>query len=214
MRGRHWYLAGAVCGIAAAAGILAARVAATAAPVVPEEEPQLREPETVFIAMVGVPGGDSLRAAGTAILTGEDDHGRDDAMIRRSEVGERVLVPQEWTDADVELLARLLWSSPLRNEDLKRQLIWVVLNRVDDERLMFPATIAENVNRREFTFYDKRAYLSETNLRIAREELERWTRVLSGIEERPVPEGYVYLRFYGDNNRMIYLMKEPGGEAL
>ena len=197
MRGRHWYLAGAVCGIAAAAGILAARVAATAAPVVPEEEPQLREPETVFIAM-------AARESDAEILPVEY------VPAERP----RILVPQEWTDADVELLARLLWSSPLRHEDMKRQLIWVVLNRVDDERMMFPATIAENVNRREFTFYDRKAYLSETNLRIAREELQRWTRVLSGIEERPVPEGYVYLRFYGDNNRMICLMKEPGGEAL
>ena len=126
----------------------------------------------------------------------------------------RQLVPSEWDESDVELLARLLWSSPLRNEDAKRQLVWCVLNRVDDERPMFPRTIAGNVTRKEFTFFDKRAYLSETNLRIAREELERWTRVLSGIEERPVPEGYVYLRFAGDGNRMIYLMKEIGGEAL
>ena len=126
----------------------------------------------------------------------------------------RQLVPQEWDESDVELLARLLWSSPLRNEDAKRQLVWVVLNRVDDERPMFARTIAGNVTRKEFTFFDRRAYLSETNLRIAREELERWTLVLSGIEERPVPEGYVYIRFAGDNNRMIYLMKEVGGEAL
>lgn len=126
----------------------------------------------------------------------------------------RQLVPQEWDENDVELLARLLWSSPLRNEDAKRQLVWCVLNRVDDERPMFPRTIAGNVTRKEFTFFDRKAYLSETNLRIAREELTRWTRVLSGIEERPVPEGYVYLRFAGDNNRMIYLMKEVGGDAL
>ena len=120
-------------------------------------------------------------------------------------------VPDEWTEDDVDLLARLLWSSPLRNEDAKRQLVWCVLNRVDDERPMFPRTIAGNVTRKEFTFFDRKAFLSETNLRIAREELERWTRVLSGIEERPVPEGYVYLRFVGDNNRLIDLTKEIGG---
>lgn len=194
-KGARLFLIGAAsAAITTAAWMAGSCTAADAVPVLPAEEWIQREPETVMMWIVPAEAADPI--------------------VYVPAVRERILVPQEWTDADVELLARLLWSSPLRHEDMKRQIIWVVLNRVDDERMIFPATIAENVNRREFTFYDRKAYLSETNLRIAREELERWTRVLSGIEERPVPEGYVYLRFAGDNNRMIYLMKEPGGEAL
>ena len=190
---------GAVAGIAAAAGILAGScTGSAAAPVIdPDPVEWIQQPETVSFTMVS------------------EAHIGPVAVVTAGAVpAARQPVPQEWDESDVELLARLLWSSPLRNEDAKRQLVWCVLNRVDDERPMFPRTIAGNVTRKEFTFFDKRAYLSETNLRIAREELERWTRVLSGIEERPVPEGYVYIRFAGDNNRMIYLMKEVGGEAL
>ncbi len=126
----------------------------------------------------------------------------------------RRTIVREWTDEDAQILARLLWSSPLRNEDYKRQLCWLIFNRCDDEGPLFGLTIRENVNRNEFTFYDRKAYVSDTNLRIAREELERWTRVLAGLEERPVPEGYVYLRFLGDNNRLLELTKTIGGEAL
>ena len=192
---------GAIAGIAAAAWILAGSCTGSAAAPVIDPDPvewiQAWEPETVSFTMVS------------------EAHIGPVAVVTAGAVpAARQLVPQEWDESDVELLARLLWSSPLRNEDAKRQLVWCVLNRVDDERPMFPRTIAGNVTRKEFTFYDRRAYLSETNLRIVRKELERWTRVLSGIEERPVPEGYVYLRFYGDNNRMIDLTKEIGGDAL
>lgn len=226
MDGRKWYAIGVVAGIAAAAGILAGSCTGSAAAPAVDPDPvewirEVWEPETVSFTMVSeahispedLSGGQIFRAGHEASSADGSDHGRYDAVIRRSEVG-ATMVPAEWDESDVELLARLLWSSPLRNEDAKRQLIWCVLNRVDDERPIFASTIAGNVNRKEFTFYDRKAYLSETNLRVAREELERWTRVLSGIEERPVPEGYVYLRFAGDNNRMVYLMKEIGGEAL
>lgn len=239
MKNWRFYALGAWCAAAAAAGILAGSCGGSAA--VPEVENNLPAPanwypETVSFAIVSGAqlsleersGGPVLRATDGATLANEDACGRNDAVSGRSEVAEYAaavgergafpasvrIVPDEWTDEDVELLARLLWSSPLRNEDAKRQLVWVVLNRVDDERPVFARTIAGNVTRKEFTFFDRKAYVSETNARIAREELERWTRVLSGLEERPVPEGYVYLRFAGDGNRMIYLMREIGGEAL
>ena len=202
-KGERLLLIGAAsAAIAAAAGIFAGSCTGSAAAPVIDPDPvewiqQEWEPETVCFRMA------------------EQAHIGPVAVVTAGAVpAARQLVPQEWDETDVELLARLLWSSPLRNEDAKRQLVWCVLNRVDDERPMFPRTIAGNVTRKEFTFYDRKAYLSETNLRIARDELERWTRVLSGIEERPVPEGYVYLRFAGDNNRMIDLMKEIGGDAL
>lgn len=198
MSGRRWFLTGVLAAMAAAGAYAA--LAAEPVPIVQDPVEWIQqewEPETVCFRMA------------------EQAHIGPVAVVTAGAVpAARQLVPDEWTQDDVELLARLLWSSPLRNEDAKRQLVWCVLNRVDDERPMFARTIAGNVTKKEFTFYDKRAYLSETNLRIAREELGRWTRVLSGTEERPVPEGYVYLRFAGDNNRMIYLMREIGGEAL
>lgn len=202
-KGARLFLIGAAsAAITTGAWILAGSCGGSAAApeVVPDPVEWIREewePETVCFRMA-----EQAHIGPVAVVTAGDV-----PAVRQ-------LVPAEWDESDVELLARLLWSSPLRSEDAKRQLVWVVLNRVDDERPMFPRTIAGNVTRKEFTFYDRRAYLSETNLRIAREELERWTRVLSGIEDRPVPEGYVYLRFYGDNNRLIDLTKEIGGDAL
>lgn len=102
-------------------------------------------------------------------------------------------------EKDAEILARLLWSSPLTNEDEKRGLCWLVFNRIDDERLgLFGSTIESVVIRREFTFYDSKAYLSETNLRIAREELRRWNLYLIGaVKERYLDADYLYAAFTG-----------------
>ena len=114
-------------------------------------------------------------------------------------------------EEDAELLARLLWSSPLTNEDDKRRLCWLVFNRIDDEGPLFGLTVSDVVIRREFTFLDYKAHLSETNLRIAREELSRWTASLMGITvERPIPEGYVYTAFDGHT---VEFFRQIGGEA-
>ena len=104
----------------------------------------------------------------------------------------------EVNEDEVEILARLLWSSPLTNETDKRKLCWLVFNRVDDESLLFGGCVSDVVIKREFTFMDHKAYLSETNLRIARDELARWTAERMGIPvERPLEAGYLYLRFDG-----------------
>jgi hypothetical protein len=103
------------------------------------------------------------------------------------------------SETDVEILARLLWSSPLTNETDKRNLCWLVFNRIDDETYgLFGSTIETVVIRREFTFYDSKAYLSETNLRIAREELRRWNLYLIGaVKERLLDADYLYAAFNG-----------------
>lgn len=107
---------------------------------------------------------------------------------------------------DAEILARLLWSSPLTNEDDKRSLCWLVFNRIDDESLLFGLTVSDVVIKREFTFFDHRAHLSETNLRIARDELARWTAERMGIPvERPLEAEYLYLRF---NGHSVTFLKE------
>lgn len=102
------------------------------------------------------------------------------------------------SESDATILARLLWSSPLTNEDDKRKLCWLVFNRVDDESSLFGATVESVVIRREFPFYDGKAYLSETNLRIAREELRRWALHLIGaVKERYLDADYLYAAFNG-----------------
>lgn len=115
------------------------------------------------------------------------------------------------SEADAEILAKLLWSSPLTNEDEKRQLCWLVFNRIDDERYgLFGSTVDTVVIRREFTFYDAKAHLSDTNLRIAREELRRWSLYLLGaVKERLLPQEYVFASFSGHSVRFY---AEIGGE--
>lgn len=103
-------------------------------------------------------------------------------------------------EQDVAILARLLWSSPLENEDDKRRLCWLVFNRIDDESSLFGASIETVVIRREFPWYDRKAYLSETNTRIAAEELRRWNLYLIGaVKERYMDAGYLYAAFDGHN---------------
>lgn len=112
---------------------------------------------------------------------------------------------------DAEILAKLLWSSPLENEDEKRLLCWLVFNRIDDERYgIFGATVDTVVIRREFTWYDRKAYISETNIRIAMEELRRWQLYLIGaVKERLLPSEYVYAGFNGHH---VQFYDQIGGE--
>lgn len=118
-------------------------------------------------------------------------------------------------EADVETLARLLWSSPLRDEEAKETLLWVVLNRVDDQSGLFGDSILEAVSVSEFSFYDDDAHLSEANLTIARDVLDAWKSRKEGCWiGRHVPANGLYIRFIGEHNRAIEITAEPGGEAL
>ena len=116
---------------------------------------------------------------------------------------------------EVNILARLLWSSPLAHEDYKRQLCWVVFNRIEDEGPLFGRTISQVVIPEEFAFYDRHAHVSETNERIAREELNRWLSSLDGgYVERPIPREGLYIRFAGSGNRQLEVTAIRGGDAL
>lgn len=116
---------------------------------------------------------------------------------------------------DLEILARLLWSSPLRDEEAKRTLLWVVMNRVSDESGQFGDTIKSVVTKNEFSFYDRKAHLSETNLRIAQEVMDEWLSNEYGFYiGSHVPFNGLYIRFVGENNRGIEVTAERGGEAL
>ena len=117
--------------------------------------------------------------------------------------------------ADVETLARLLWSSPLRGEEQKTALLWVALNRVDDQSGLFGDSISEVVTKSEFSFFDKRAHLSDENLSIARDVLNAWKSRKEGCYiGRHVPANGLYIRFMGESNREIEITAEPGGNAL
>lgn len=116
---------------------------------------------------------------------------------------------------DIKRLARLLWSSPLRDEAQKEALLWVVLNRVDDETDTFGDSIESVVTTNEFSFYDAEAHLSEENLRIAQEVMDAWQSEAYGFYVGPhVPKNGLYIRFVGENNRQIEVTAERGGEAL
>lgn len=117
--------------------------------------------------------------------------------------------------SDVKILARLLWSSPLRDESSKIKLIWCVLNRVTDDTGRFGDSIQECVNKTEFTFFDKHARVSDRNKAIVERELTRWMAYKDGygIGYHPSTKG-VFCRFTGEYNRKIELMSDPYGKAL
>lgn len=119
-----------------------------------------------------------------------------------------------FNQSDVNILAEFLWKSPLRSEHTKRELLWVVFNRIDDDSELFGNTIEEVCrNKREFTFMESHRYkLSDENLRIAREELQRWMsqRLGSYIGEHHVG---VYCSFVGEHNRSIEVYDKNWGKV-
>lgn len=118
-------------------------------------------------------------------------------------------------EKEVDILARLLWSSPLRSRAAKETLLWVVLNRVDDISGAFGNTIETVVIKSEFTFYDRKAHLSDKNKEIATDIMQKWKAEKDGYYiGRRVPRDALYIRFEGENNRDISVTSVPGAVAL
>lgn len=107
---------------------------------------------------------------------------------------------------EVEALAEFLWKSPLRYDSTKRELLWIVFNRIDDDSGLFADTIEEVCrNKREFTFMTAHRYtLSQENLKIVREEMNKWLSLKDGkwVGDH-LPRTAVYFSFGGDRNRHI-----------
>lgn len=107
---------------------------------------------------------------------------------------------------DVEKIARLLWSSPLRAECYKKELVWVVMNRAayGDP---FGTSIQDCINKHEFSFFDSHAHRSEENMRIAREAMNEWYSRKDGNNPGSVIrlDAY-YISFQGENNRRMQLL--------
>ena len=107
---------------------------------------------------------------------------------------------------DIEKLARLLWSSPLRTETEKKQLVYVVLNRAAYGE-PFDNTIQGCINIHEFGFFDAHAHRSEENLRIVRGAMDEWQSRKDGNNVGKIVRIDAYfVRFCGANNRQIQLL--------
>lgn len=123
-----------------------------------------------------------------------------------------VVTEHRLDEADVEKLARLLWSSPLRTEGYKKALVWVVMNRAEHGE-PFGSTIQECINRTEFTFFDSHAHRSEENLHIVREAMNQWyTRKAGNNAGAVIRIDAYYIRFFGTDNRRLQLLdinKDP-----
>lgn len=116
-------------------------------------------------------------------------------------------------EEDVETVARLLWSSPLRDRTTKAALIWVVCNRVDSKD--FPSTITDVISKTEFSFYDKRAHLSEENLELTKLVLNQWLSERDGFYSgRLVSKDGLFIRFEGENNRSLGILDARGGKTI
>ena len=117
-----------------------------------------------------------------------------------------VVKEHDLNEEDVEKLARLLWSSPLRYEGYKKALVWVVMNRAEHGE-PFGTSVQDCVNRTEFAFYDSHAHRSEENLRIVREAMNQWyTREEGNNPGTVIPRFAYYIRFTGTDNRQLQLL--------
>ena len=107
---------------------------------------------------------------------------------------------------DVEILARLLWSSPLRYEGYKKGLVWTVMNRAAYGE-PFGTSIQDCINVHEFAFFDSHAHRSEENLRIVREAMNEWySREEGNNPGTVIPRFAYYIRFTGTDNRQLQLL--------
>lgn len=109
-------------------------------------------------------------------------------------------------DEDVKILARLLWSSPLREERQKKALAWVAVNRLGV--YPFGNTLQSVITKSEFSFYDKHAHVSEENTRIAKEVLNAYYSIkIDHLNiKRPFSAAGVKIQFLGDPARYIRVL--------
>ena len=116
------------------------------------------------------------------------------------------VVMHDLNDKDVEKMARLLWSSPLRYEGYKKQLVYVVMNRAAYGE-PFGTSIQDCINVHEFAFFDSHAHRSEENLRIVREAMNEWySREEGNNPGTVIPRFAYYIRFTGTDNRQLQLL--------
>jgi len=115
-------------------------------------------------------------------------------------------ISHQLNEEDVTLLAKLLWSSPLREERQKKALAWVALNRVGVRP--FGNDLKSVITKSEFTFYDRKAHVSEENKRIATEVLNAYYSITVDHLHisRPFSSTGVKVQFVGDPARYIRVL--------
>ena len=117
-----------------------------------------------------------------------------------------IVTEHDLNEKEVEKLARLLWSSPLRDEAEKKKLVYVVLNRASHGE-PFADTVAGCINQHEFRFFDPHAHRSEENLRIVRQAWNEWLSRREGNNVgHVVPLNAFYIQFTGPDNRQLRLI--------
>lgn len=117
-----------------------------------------------------------------------------------------IVVSHKLNQDEVRILARLLWSSPLRANSEKRKLLWVVFNRIYKEPETFGDTVTKAVNTSEFSFYDRHAHISDRNMEIAEHTWNEYLSMREGyyIGKHP-SNGMRYISFSGENNNTVEL---------
>lgn len=115
-------------------------------------------------------------------------------------------VDHQLNEEEVILIAKLLWSSPLREERQKKALAWVAVNRIGV--YPFGSTLQSVVTKSEFTFYDRKAHVSQENRRIATEVLNAYYSITKDHlnVKRPFSAAGVKIQFIGDPARYIRVL--------
>ncbi len=108
-----------------------------------------------------------------------------------------------YTEADVEMLARLIYTEArgVRSKTEQAAVVWVVLNRLDNPNRL-QKTIAEVVCAPYQFDYRPWAPVTDEFKALAADVLERWQAEKSGVEDvgRVLPAEYQYFEGWGGRN--------------
>lgn len=108
-----------------------------------------------------------------------------------------------YTEADVEMLARLIYTEArgVRSKTQQAAVVWVVLNRLDNPNRL-QKTIAEVVCAPYQFDYRPWAPVTDEFKALAADVLERWQAEKSGVEDvgRVLPPEYQYFEGWGGRN--------------
>ena len=108
-----------------------------------------------------------------------------------------------YTEADVEMLARLIYTEArgVKSKTEQAVVVWVVLNRLDNPNRL-QKTIAEVVCAPYQFDYRPWAPVTDEFKALAADVLERWQAEKSGVEDvgRVLPAEYQYFEGWGGRN--------------
>ena len=108
-----------------------------------------------------------------------------------------------YTEADVEMLARLIYTEArgVRSKTEQAAVVWVVLNRLDNPNRL-QKTIAEVVCAPYQFDYRPWVPVTDEFKALAADVLERWKREKAGAEDvgRVLPPEYQYFEGWGGRN--------------